>query len=122
MAWLGMTSGQRCSAFGLAIAGIAIVGAIGQGALNRSAAPPPRSAAKASLFGGEPSASRREKVSLNKADQAGLESLPGIGPVFAGRILELRRQRGSFRSIDELLDVKGIRPDLVERLRPLVTL
>ncbi|MCK4305048.1 MAG: helix-hairpin-helix domain-containing protein [Candidatus Eisenbacteria sp.] len=35
-------------------------------------------------------------------------ALPGVGPVLAGRILALRRQRSGFRTVDELLDVKGI--------------
>jgi competence protein ComEA len=47
-------------------------------------------------------------VSLNTADQAALESLPGVGPVTAAAILEWRAAHGAFTSVDELLEVSGI--------------
>ncbi|QGQ19001.1 ComEA family DNA-binding protein [Cellulomonas sp. JZ18] len=64
-----------------------------------------------------PSADAR--VDLNTADAAALDALPGVGPVLAQRILE-RRARGPFTSVDELDDVSGIGPAVLERLRPLV--
>ncbi|MBI5169621.1 MAG: helix-hairpin-helix domain-containing protein [Candidatus Eisenbacteria bacterium] len=60
-------------------------------------------------------------LDLNRATVAQLDGLPGIGPVLAGRIVEQRAKQGAFRSIDELLAVRGIGPRLFERLRPLVT-
>ena len=47
-------------------------------------------------------------VNLNTADQAALETLPGVGPVTAAAILEWRSQHGAFTSVDELLEVSGI--------------
>ncbi len=47
-------------------------------------------------------------LDLNRADQAALEKLPGIGPVLASRILDLRRRKGTFRNVTELLEVRGI--------------
>jgi competence protein ComEA len=47
-------------------------------------------------------------VNLNTADLAALDTLPGVGPVLAQRILDHRDTNGPFRSIDELNDVSGI--------------
>lgn len=47
-------------------------------------------------------------VDLNTATAEQLESLPGVGPVLAQRILEHRTSSGGFRSVDELRDVSGI--------------
>ena len=61
-------------------------------------------------------------VNLNAADQAALESIPGVGPVTATAILDFRAQVGTFTSIDQLLDVSGIGPATLESIRPYVTL
>lgn len=47
-------------------------------------------------------------VDLNTADLAALETLPGIGPGLAGRIIAWRDEHGRFTSIEDLLDVSGI--------------
>jgi competence protein ComEA len=59
-------------------------------------------------------------LDLNTATQSGLDSLPGIGPVLAERIVAWRTQHGRFTSVDELAEVPGIGPKALERLRPLV--
>ncbi|MBB2921377.1 ComEA family DNA-binding protein [Cellulomonas cellasea] len=59
-------------------------------------------------------------LDLNTADAAALDELPGIGPVLAGRIVAWREEHGRFRSLDELADVEGIGPALLERLTPMV--
>ncbi len=56
-------------------------------------------------------------LDLNRADAAALSRLPGIGPVLAERILAARRERGRFRSVDELLEVPGIGPATLEKIR-----
>jgi competence protein ComEA len=61
-------------------------------------------------------------VSLNTADLAGLDTLPGVGPVLAQRILDWRSEHGRFTSVDELGEVSGIGEKLLEQLRPRVTL
>jgi competence protein ComEA len=61
-------------------------------------------------------------VPLNTATLEQLDSLPGVGPVTAQRILDYRAQHGSFRSVDELDAVSGIGPARLEHLRELVTL
>jgi competence protein ComEA len=60
-------------------------------------------------------------VDLNTADQATLETLPGVGPAIAGRILAWRQEHGRFASVEDLLDVSGIGDakfaDLQDRVR-----
>lgn len=60
-------------------------------------------------------------LSLNIAAAADLESLPGIGPVLAARIVAYREQSGPFRSVDQLIEVAGIGPAVLESLDGLVT-
>ncbi len=48
------------------------------------------------------------KVELNGASQKQLESLPGIGPALADRIVEYRSKNGKFKRVEELMNVKGI--------------
>lgn len=61
-------------------------------------------------------------ISLNRASSAQLESLPGIGPATAARILEHRSKIGSFASVDQLTEVSGIGSKLLERIRNQLTL
>lgn len=57
------------------------------------------------------------RVNLNTADLAQLDTLNGVGPVLAQRILDHRQTVGSFTSIDQLLAVEGIGPKTLEKLR-----
>lgn len=58
-------------------------------------------------------------VILNRAGEQELDALPGIGPAKARAILELREHKGGrFSSLEDLLDVKGIGPATLERMRP----
>ncbi|MBL9031418.1 MAG: helix-hairpin-helix domain-containing protein [Phycisphaerae bacterium] len=60
------------------------------------------------------------RVDLNTATAAELELLPGIGPALAKRIIDYRAAAGRFRSVEDLDNVSGIGPKIMERLRPLV--
>lgn len=60
-------------------------------------------------------------VNLNTATMAQLEALPGIGAVVARRILEYREKNGSFRKIEDLMNVKGIGEKSFLKLKPLIT-
>ncbi|KGN30166.1 hypothetical protein N802_09845 [Knoellia sinensis KCTC 19936] len=62
------------------------------------------------------------KVSINTADLAALDSLPGVGPVLAQRILDWRTEHGRFTSIEELGEVSGIGEKVLANLTPKVTL
>lgn len=69
--------------------------------------------------GGAPGSTR---VSLNSATLEDLDTLPGIGPVTAQKILDYRAKKGAFGSVDELDAVPGIGPARLEQLKELVTL
>src|SRR5262245_7150361 len=60
------------------------------------------------------------QIDVNEAGRAELLQLPGIGETLARRIEECRQKQGPFRSVDELRQVKGIGPVVLERLRPWV--
>ena len=60
-------------------------------------------------------------VNLNTADLNALDSLPGVGPVLAQRIVDWRTEHGRFTSVEELGEVSGIGDKLLSQLRPKVT-
>lgn len=61
-------------------------------------------------------------VNINTADESELASLPGIGPAYAQRIIAYRQDHGPFRSVDDLLAIRGIGPKRLAALRPMVRL
>ncbi|MFJ9440326.1 helix-hairpin-helix domain-containing protein [Kitasatospora sp. NPDC101235] len=67
-------------------------------------------------------ATPRPPVSLNRATLEQLDTLPGVGPTLAQRILAYRTSHGSFRSLDQLRQVSGIGARTYAELRPLLTL
>jgi len=60
-------------------------------------------------------------ININTATQAELESLPGIGVVIAGRIIEYRLTNGPFLTIESIQEVDGIGPVTFEKIRNLIT-
>lgn len=57
-------------------------------------------------------------VNLNLATSAELEALPGVGPATAAAIVQHREQAGPFRSVDDLIEVRGIGEAKLEQIRP----
>lgn len=76
--------------------------------------------APAAPGGAAAGASTDGTVSLNTADQTTLESLPGVGPVLAGRIIEWRTTNGGFTTVEELHEVSGIGEKLFAQISPKV--
>ncbi len=66
-------------------------------------------------------ASDQQRVDLNTATQAELETLPGIGPATAAKIIDYRNTKGPFRSPEDLQKVSGIGPATYQRLADLIT-
>ena len=60
-------------------------------------------------------------VNLNTATKEELIALPGIGPAKAQAILDYRKANGTFKSVEELKDVKGIGAKRFEKLKPELT-
>jgi competence protein ComEA len=60
-------------------------------------------------------------ININTADMAALESLPGIGPALAQRILDYRQANGPFANPAEIMEVSGIGPATFEKLQDLIT-
>lgn len=63
-----------------------------------------------------------ELVNINMATREQLQVLPGIGPAYAGRIVEWRKENGSFTAKDQLIEIKGIGEKRLEKIKPLITL
>ena len=63
-----------------------------------------------------------EIININTAEKKNLVKLPKIGIVTAERIIRFRDDYGPFKSLDDLLKVKGIGPKTLEKLKPQITL
>lgn len=61
------------------------------------------------------------KVNINTANQSELDSLPGIGPSIAQKIIDYREENGNFKNIEELQNVKGIGDAKYEEIKDRVT-
>jgi len=57
-------------------------------------------------------------IDLNRATAEDLDAIPGIGPALAQRIIDYRKAHGSFKTIDDLMEVSGIGPQNLQKLKP----
>ncbi len=88
-----------------------------------SAAGTASGAGEAKAAAAKPAENVPGKINLNTATAGQLDELPGIGASRAQAILELRKKLGgSFKSVDQLLEVKGIGEKMLQKIKPLVTL
>jgi competence protein ComEA len=90
----------------------------GAGGVATAVAAASPSGAAAPGGGGPP----QPPVSLNSATAEQLDTLDGVGPATAQKILDWRTQHGGFRSVDDLSEVPGIGPKRLAALRPKVQL
>lgn len=66
--------------------------------------------------------SSKTQISLNRASQAELEQLPGVGPALAGRMIDWRTANGGFKKKEDLLNISGIGEKLFSGIKNDVTL
>lgn len=60
-------------------------------------------------------------ININTASLEELDTLPGIGPTTAQRIIDYRTTNGPFTTIDEIMDVSGIGPSTFDAMKDLIT-
>ncbi|SMC26417.1 comEA protein [Desulfacinum hydrothermale DSM 13146] len=60
-------------------------------------------------------------VNINTAHAEQLQSLPGIGPAIAQRIVQYRQQNGLFKQKEDIQNVRGIGPKKYEAIKDLIT-
>ena len=60
-------------------------------------------------------------VNINTANESALDSLPGIGPTYAQRIIEYRVANGGFKTVEEIKNVKGIGDKTFEKFKDKIT-
>jgi comEA protein len=60
-------------------------------------------------------------VNLNSATSAELQQVPGIGPATADKILQMRKTYGPFKTVDDLLAVRGIGKKRLDKMRKYLT-
>jgi competence protein ComEA len=60
-------------------------------------------------------------VNINAATSEELQQVPGIGPATAEKILQMRKSYGSFKSVDDLLAIKGIGKKRLDKMRKYLT-
>jgi competence ComEA-like helix-hairpin-helix protein len=60
-------------------------------------------------------------VNINTATSVELQQVPGIGPATAEKILQMRKSYGAFKSVDDLLAIRGLGPKRLEKMRKYLT-
>jgi competence ComEA-like helix-hairpin-helix protein len=58
-----------------------------------------------------------QPVNINTANSEQLQTVPGIGPVTADKILQMRKSYGAFKSVDDLLAIRELGPKRLEKMR-----
>lgn len=75
-------------------------------------------------FAGATAATKKpplKPVNINTANSEELQQVPGIGPVTAKKILQMRKSYGLFKSVDDVLAIRGIGKKRLEKMRKYLT-
>jgi competence protein ComEA len=62
-----------------------------------------------------------KKININTAPAVELQKLPRIGPKIAQRIIDFRNQNGNFKSIEEIMKVRGIGEKVFKQIKDMIT-
>ena len=62
-----------------------------------------------------------QPININTASSDQLQQVPGIGPVTAQKILQMRKSYGAFKSVNDLMAIRGIGPKRLEKMRMYLT-
>ena len=63
----------------------------------------------------------RTRINVNLASAAELERVPGLGPKLSRRIVEYRQANGTYQKLEDLIEVQGIGPKSLEKIRDYLT-
>ncbi len=74
-----------------------------------------------SVYSSSSSSNKISKININKATQAELETIPGIGPSTALKIINYRKENGKFTSIEDIKNVSGIGDAKYEKMKEYIT-
>jgi competence protein ComEA len=96
-----------------ALAGVGLVVALGLSGATVAVAAPEAEA--------KPAAAPTHTIDLNTASVEQLTEVPGIGQTLAERIVEFRQKEGPFRSVEDLMKVRGIGEKSFEKMKPWFT-
>jgi competence ComEA-like helix-hairpin-helix protein len=62
-----------------------------------------------------------QPININSADSSQLQLVPGIGPSTAEKILQMCKSYGAFKSVNDLMAIRGIGPKRLEKMRKYLT-
>ena len=63
----------------------------------------------------------KEKININTASEKALEAIKGIGPTLASRIIQYRQEHGPFAKVEDVVSVRGVSKNLLEKIIPQIT-
>ena len=112
---------KKLSLFVVLLVSVSLVVSVGTGVSRAAQEKGKPAAAMASAQGSTEQQPALTPVNLNTATAEQLQKLPGIGPKIAEEIIKYREANGPFKSVEDLIAVKGIGSAKFSRIREKVT-